>query len=168
MFSDASDSDADAHCWSSPQRILTNCPDIIAPTPTLPPRNGASTLAQQAEVEQNDISVLQEQIRQLVKVNEELRMGLQHQRSASQHYEDTVSSLYASLALPDRINYLTRRLRTEPLHHSLRLSVALDREQALTSLAQEREAVFGAEIGMVLSMIEHTQNLKVSQRSVDE
>ncbi|SCZ90928.1 BZ3500_MvSof-1268-A1-R1_Chr1-3g02391 [Microbotryum saponariae] len=186
MFSDTSDLDP-AHCSSSGS-IVTSSSDVIAhlvityrcfhhpnlATPTLPPRNCAgisNTLATQAQVEQTDVSALQDQVRQLVRVNEELRMGLQHEKTTSQrrsNYEDTVSTLYDSLALPDRIAYLTRRLRTEPLHHSLRLSVALDREQALATLAQEREAALGAEVETMLSMIEHKQNLKTSQGPSDE
>ncbi|SGY30320.1 BQ5605_C002g01142 [Microbotryum silenes-dioicae] len=200
MFSDTSDSDP-AHCSTS-GRMVTSSSDVIAhlvithrcfhhpnlATPILPPRNCAAlsnTLAQQAQVEQTDVSALQDQIRQLVRVNEELRMGLQHEKMTSQHYEDTVSTLYDSLALPDRITYLTRRLCTESLHHSLRLSgqffqtlqsikafnpsnVALDREQALATLAQEREAALGAEVETMLSMIEHKQNLKTSQGPSDE
>ncbi|KDE08278.1 hypothetical protein MVLG_01542 [Microbotryum lychnidis-dioicae p1A1 Lamole] len=149
MFSDTSDSDP-AHCSTS-GRMVTSSSDVIAP-----------------QVEQTDVSALQDQIRQLVRVNEELRMGLQHEKMTSQHYEETVSTLYDSLALPDRITYLTRRLCTESLHHSLRLSVALDREQALATLAQEREAALGAEVETMLSMIEHKQNLKTSQGPSDE
>ncbi|ORY73414.1 hypothetical protein BCR35DRAFT_333678 [Leucosporidium creatinivorum] len=99
-------------------------------------------------------------LEQALQNERELLHRLRNEKESASFYEKAVGALYSRLSSRQLVAYLDDRLTTEQLSATMRVSVALARQQALERIEAEDSASISRELRQLLSLVTSSRVVK--------